>query len=75
MPGLFRPIYERRQRALKRMGLDAVSLTPTVIETECEDAAVAGAVWRATWPQQAGICGFVDLDGRVLPGAPTSPGT
>jgi hypothetical protein len=67
--GLFRPIYERQQRALKRMGLDAVTLRPTVIETECEDAAVAGVVWRAMWPQQARIYGFVDLDGRVLPWA------
>jgi hypothetical protein len=51
--GLFRPIYERQQRALKRMGLQAVPLTPIVIETECEDAAVAGVVWRTIWPQQA----------------------
>jgi hypothetical protein len=62
---LFRPIYQRQQQALKRMGLQTVRLTPKQIETECEDAAVEGAVWRAIWPQQARTYGFVDLDGRV----------
>jgi hypothetical protein len=65
--GLFRPVYERQQRAIKRMGLQAVRLTPKHIETECEDAAVAGAVWRAIWLQQARTYGFVDLDGRLRP--------
>lgn len=65
----FRRIYERQQRAIKRMGLQAVTLTPKLIETACEDAAVAGAVWHAIWLQQARTYGFVDLDGRVRPWA------
>jgi hypothetical protein len=66
---LFRPIYERQQRAFKRVKLPYMTLTPKDIETECEDAAVAGTVWRAVWPFQARTYGFVDLDGRVLPWA------
>ena len=66
---LFRPIYERQQREINRMRLQPFALTPKVIETECEDAAIAGTVWRALWQAQAGIYGFVDLDGRLRPWA------
>jgi hypothetical protein len=47
----------------------AVTLTPKDIETEWEEGAVAGTVWRALWLLQARTYGFIDLDGRVLPWA------
>lgn len=66
---LFRPVYERDQRAQRRLRLRLVRVTPKMIETECEDGALEGTMWRVIWPLQSSTYGFVDLDGRVLPWA------
>lgn len=65
---LFRPAYERRQRALARIPVEAVgALTPADLEQEAEDAAAGGGPWRGLWAYMARTYGFVDLDGRTLP--------
>lgn len=49
---LFRPVYERQQRAIARLPVQT-TLTPGDIEGECEDRAIEGAPWRAIWSYQA----------------------
>jgi hypothetical protein len=51
------------------MRVQAMTLTPKDIETQCEDAACDGTVLRVIWSDQVPSYGFVDLDSRVLPWA------
>ena len=70
---LFAPIYRRWQREIERKFKGrSKSLMPVDLETECEDAAIAGSRWLDVWTYQARGFGFVDLDGRLLPWARNS---
>ena len=67
---LFRPVYERQQRKItRRISASTQAMTPEVLAADCEDGAIQGALWRVVWFHEARMWGFVDLDGRLVPGA------
>jgi hypothetical protein len=66
---LFRPVFQRQQRELKRRftGIRTRQLTPLLFGGEMEDlAALNNVSWRRAWAVKAREFDMVDLDGRVV---------